>query len=45
VKKRVAVIGGGPGGVEAVKWLLQRGHDVTLYEKSGGIGGAACGTP
>ena len=39
VKKKVAVIGGGPAGVESVKWLLQRGHDVTLYEKSGKIGG------
>ena len=39
VKKKAAVIGGGPAGVEAVKWLLQRGHDVTLYEKSGRIGG------
>jgi thioredoxin reductase len=39
VKKKVAVIGGGPGGIEAVKWLLQRGHDVTLYEKSAHIGG------
>jgi 2,4-dienoyl-CoA reductase-like NADH-dependent reductase (Old Yellow Enzyme family)/thioredoxin reductase len=39
VKKKVAVIGAGPAGVEATKWLLQRGHDVTLYEKSGRIGG------
>jgi NADPH-dependent 2,4-dienoyl-CoA reductase/sulfur reductase-like enzyme len=39
VKKKVAVIGGGPAGVEAMKWLLQRGHDVTLYEKNGKIGG------
>jgi NADPH-dependent 2,4-dienoyl-CoA reductase/sulfur reductase-like enzyme len=39
VKKKVAVIGGGPAGVEAMKWLLQRGPDVTLYEKSGRIGG------
>lgn len=38
-RKKVAVIGGGPGGIESVKWLLQRGHDVTLYEKSGEIGG------
>jgi 2,4-dienoyl-CoA reductase-like NADH-dependent reductase (Old Yellow Enzyme family)/thioredoxin reductase len=38
-KKKVAVIGGGPAGVEAVKWLLQRGHDVTLYEKNEQIGG------
>ena len=38
-KRKVAVIGGGPAGVEAVKWLLQRGHDVTLYEKNNEIGG------
>lgn len=38
-KKKVAVIGAGPGGIEAVKWLLQRGHDVTLYEKSDKVGG------
>ena len=38
-RKKVAVVGGGPGGVEAVKWLLQRGHDVTLYEKSDKVGG------
>jgi NADPH-dependent 2,4-dienoyl-CoA reductase/sulfur reductase-like enzyme len=38
-KKKVAVIGGGPAGIEAMKWLLQRGHDVTLYEKSGRVGG------
>ena len=37
--KKVAVIGGGPGGVESVKWLLQRGHDVTLYEKAPAVGG------
>ena len=48
VKKKVAVVGGGPAGVEAVKWLLQRGHEVTLYEKSNRIGGHvndACGAP
>lgn len=39
VKRKVAVIGGGPGGIEAVKWLLQRGHDVTLYEKASVLGG------
>ena len=46
VKKKAAVIGGGPAGVEAAKWLLQRGHDVTVYEKSDRIGGRlhdACG--
>jgi len=39
VRKKVAVIGGGPAGIESVKWLLQRGHDVTLYEKSDKVGG------
>ena len=39
VKKKVAVVGGGPAGVEAAKWLLQRGHDVTIYEKEAHLGG------
>ncbi len=42
-KKRVAVIGGGPAGVQALQTLLDRGHDVTLYEKSGAIGGNVIG--
>jgi 2,4-dienoyl-CoA reductase-like NADH-dependent reductase (Old Yellow Enzyme family)/thioredoxin reductase len=39
VKKKVAVIGGGPGGIQAMETLIARGHDVTLYEKSGSLGG------
>lgn len=39
VKKKVAVIGAGPAGVVAAKTLVQRGHDVTLYEKEKTIGG------
>ncbi len=39
VKKRVAIVGGGPGGIQAMQTLLDRGHDVTLYEKSGELGG------
>ena len=38
-KKRVAILGGGPGGIQAMQTLLDRGHDVTLYEKSGCLGG------
>jgi 2,4-dienoyl-CoA reductase-like NADH-dependent reductase (Old Yellow Enzyme family)/NADPH-dependent 2,4-dienoyl-CoA reductase/sulfur reductase-like enzyme len=39
VKKRVAVIGGGPAGIQALQTLCERGHDVTLYEKSDRLGG------
>ncbi len=31
--KKVAVIGGGPAGMEAALVSVKRGHDVTLYEK------------
>ena len=37
--KKVAVIGGGIGGMEAARLLALRGHSVTLYEKSGELGG------
>lgn len=38
-KKKVAVIGGGPAGIEAARVAAQRGHDVTLFEKSNLLGG------
>ena len=38
-KKKVAVIGGGPAGIQAMITLVERGHDVTLYEKEAEIGG------
>ena len=38
-KKRVAVIGGGPAGMEAALSAAEHGHDVTLYEKSESLGG------
>ena len=43
ISKKVAVIGGGPGGIQAMETLLARGHDVTLYEKSGRLGGNVVG--
>lgn len=38
-KKRVAIIGGGPAGMEAAITAAKRGHAVTLFEKSGYLGG------
>jgi len=37
--KKVAVIGGGPAGMRAALYAAQRGHDVTLYEKTNLLGG------
>jgi NADPH-dependent 2,4-dienoyl-CoA reductase/sulfur reductase-like enzyme len=37
--KKVAVIGGGPAGMRAAIFAAQRGHDVTLYEKTNQLGG------
>lgn len=37
--KRVLVVGGGPGGMEAARVAKMRGHDVTLWEKTGRLGG------
>ena len=37
--KKVAVIGGGIGGMEAAIVLAQRGHTVDLYEKTDKLGG------
>jgi 2,4-dienoyl-CoA reductase-like NADH-dependent reductase (Old Yellow Enzyme family)/thioredoxin reductase len=38
--KKVMVIGGGCAGMEAAVIAKQRGHDVSLYEKAGELGGA-----
>jgi 2-enoate reductase len=37
--KSIAVIGGGIGGMEAALVLSERGHNVTIYEKSDRLGG------
>ena len=37
--KKIAVIGGGIGGMEAARIATLRGHKVTLYEKSDKLGG------
>ena len=38
-QKNIAVIGGGIGGMEAALVCAKRGHKVTVYEKSGQLGG------
>jgi 2,4-dienoyl-CoA reductase-like NADH-dependent reductase (Old Yellow Enzyme family)/thioredoxin reductase len=38
-RKRVLIVGGGPGGMEAAVVAASRGHDVTLYEKRSRFGG------
>ena len=38
-EKKVAVIGGGIGGMEAARVLALRGHEVALYEKTSELGG------
>ena len=38
-KKKVAVLGGGPAGLEAARVAALRGHDVTLFEKTTSLGG------
>ena len=37
--KRVVVVGGGPGGLEATRVLAERGHRVTLFEEDPRLGG------
>lgn len=38
-KKKVAVIGGGPGGMQAALTAASRGHSVVLFEKNDRLGG------
>jgi phytoene desaturase len=40
--RRVAIVGGGLGGLAAACTLAARGHDVTLFERNEWVGGKAC---
>ena len=37
--KRVAIVGGGCAGLEAARWLAERGHEPTIYEREVKLGG------
>jgi 2-enoate reductase len=37
--KKIMIAGGGPAGMEAARICAMRGHSVTLYERSGQLGG------
>ena len=37
--KKVAVVGGGPAGLEAARTLAEKGHTVTLFEANDSLGG------
>jgi mycofactocin system FadH/OYE family oxidoreductase 2 len=39
VKKKVVIVGGGPGGLWAAKMAGRRGHDVTLLDRNDTLGG------
>lgn len=43
--KRLAVIGGGPAGLEAARTAAERGHQVTLFERASHLGGKMAQAP
>jgi len=39
IKKKVVIVGAGPGGMECARISAERGHSVKLYERTGELGG------
>jgi 2,4-dienoyl-CoA reductase (NADPH2) len=40
-RKKILIVGGGPGGMEAARLLALKGHKVSLWEKEKDLGGTA----
>jgi 2,4-dienoyl-CoA reductase-like NADH-dependent reductase (Old Yellow Enzyme family)/thioredoxin reductase len=40
---KIAVVGGGPAGMEAARVATERGHGVSIFERTGELGGAILG--
>ncbi len=40
---KIAIVGGGPAGMEAARWAILKGHKPTIFEKSDELGGAILG--
>lgn len=41
----VAIVGAGPGGLVAARWLLAQGFEVTIFEQGSALGGQWSGDP
>jgi thioredoxin reductase len=40
---KIAIVGGGPAGMEASRWAILKGHKPTIFEKKDELGGAILG--
>ena len=43
--EKVAIIGAGPGGLVAARWLISQGFEPTLFEQQSTLGGQWTGEP